>query len=78
MEKISWTDHVRNEEVLFRAKEQTKMRKYLIILRKFITGYYPLSMLYSSYHGSGILYICMAGWVETVALASAPYRCERV
>jgi hypothetical protein len=23
MEKISWTDHVRNEEVLLRAKEQT-------------------------------------------------------
>jgi hypothetical protein len=22
MEKISWTDHVRNEEVLFRVKEQ--------------------------------------------------------
>jgi hypothetical protein len=22
MEKISWTDHVRNEEVLLRAKEQ--------------------------------------------------------
>jgi hypothetical protein len=22
MEKISWTDHVRNEEVLFRAKKQ--------------------------------------------------------
>ena len=22
MEKISWTDHVRNEEVIFRVKEQ--------------------------------------------------------
>jgi hypothetical protein len=25
MEKISWTDHVRNEEVLLRAKEQRKI-----------------------------------------------------
>ena len=24
MEKISWTDHVRNEEVLLRVKEQRK------------------------------------------------------
>jgi len=25
MEKISWTDHVRNEEVLLRVKEQTNI-----------------------------------------------------
>jgi hypothetical protein len=25
MEKISWTDHVRNEEVLLRVKEQRKV-----------------------------------------------------
>jgi len=25
MEKINWTDHVRNEEVLFRVKEQRNM-----------------------------------------------------
>jgi hypothetical protein len=31
MEKISWTDHVRNEEVLLRVKEQ---RKYEIRKRK--------------------------------------------
>jgi hypothetical protein len=27
MEKISWTDHVRNEEVLLRVKEQRNNRK---------------------------------------------------
>jgi len=31
MEKISWTDHVRNEEVLLRVKEQ---RKTLLEIRK--------------------------------------------
>jgi hypothetical protein len=31
MGKISWTDHVRNEEVLLRVKEQ---RNYLDELRK--------------------------------------------
>jgi len=31
MEKISWTDHVRNEEVLLRVKEQRKL--------PFTTGY---------------------------------------
>ena len=27
MEKISWTDHVRNEEVLLRVKEQRNIRR---------------------------------------------------
>ena len=31
MEKISWTDHVRNEDVLLRVKEQ---RKILYEIRK--------------------------------------------
>jgi hypothetical protein len=30
MEKISWTDHVRNEEVLFRAKEQRNILREII------------------------------------------------
>jgi hypothetical protein len=29
VEKISWTDHVRNEEVLFRGKEQRNIRREL-------------------------------------------------
>jgi hypothetical protein len=32
MEKISWTDHVRNEEVLLRVKEQRN------ILHKYVNG----------------------------------------
>ena len=30
MEKISWTDHVRNEEVLFRVKEQRDILHFFI------------------------------------------------
>ena len=32
MEKISWTDHVRNEDVLLRVKEQRN------ILQKYVNG----------------------------------------
>jgi len=48
MEKISWTDHVRNEDVLFRVKEQRnilhEIRKRKAnwnghILRRNCTGY---------------------------------------
>jgi hypothetical protein len=35
MEKISWTDHVRNEEVLLRVKEQ---RNILHEINKQLTG----------------------------------------
>jgi len=29
MEKISWTDHLRNEDVLLRVKEQRNILKYV-------------------------------------------------
>jgi hypothetical protein len=35
MEKISWTDHVRNEEVLLRVKEK---RNILISYMKYVNG----------------------------------------
>ena len=40
MEKISWTDHVRNEEVLLRVKEQ---RNILHEIRKQASGLRPLA-----------------------------------
>jgi hypothetical protein len=36
MEKISWTDHVRNEEVLLRVKEQRNILHEIINLK--LTG----------------------------------------
>jgi hypothetical protein len=37
-EKISWTDHVRNEEVLLRAKEQRNILREITGLVKFCVG----------------------------------------
>jgi hypothetical protein len=36
MEKISWTDHVRNEEVIFRLKEQRNILQEIVNRR--LTG----------------------------------------
>ena len=40
MEEISWTDHVRNEEVLLRVNEQRNILHDLCILGKIIAPYY--------------------------------------
>ena len=42
MEKISWTDHVRNEEVLQRVKEQRNIIQFLCYGLQFLCSVYVL------------------------------------
>ena len=41
MEKINWTDHVRNEEVLFRVKEQRNILHEIRKRKAYWIGHIP-------------------------------------
>jgi len=78
MEKISWTDHVRNEEVLLRVNEQRSRRVTLdagLLARKYPEG--PATgHLDTGFSWFPCVYMRMLRWFPRFQVATTCFSCS--